>query len=74
VSECGLSGSVTLGDHVILGGQVGIADHLTVGEGAVIGAKSGVISNIPAGERWQGVPAMPGREFFRATAALRRRI
>ena len=74
VSECGLSGSVVLGDHVILGGQVGIADHLTVGEGAVIGAKSGVVSNIPAGERWLGFPAMPGREFLRVTAALRKRI
>ncbi|MBX9827682.1 MAG: UDP-3-O-(3-hydroxymyristoyl)glucosamine N-acyltransferase [Xanthobacteraceae bacterium] len=74
VSECGLSGSVVLGDHVILGGQVGIADHLTVGEGAVVGAKSGVVSNIPPGERWLGFPAMPGREFLRVTAALRKRI
>lgn len=74
VSECGLSGSVVLGDFVILGGQVGIADHLTVGEGAVVGAKSGVVSNIPPGERWLGFPAMPGREFLRVTAALRKRI
>jgi UDP-3-O-[3-hydroxymyristoyl] glucosamine N-acyltransferase len=74
VAECGLSGSVVLGDHVLLGGQVGIADHLTVGEGAVVGAKSGVVSNIPAGERWLGFPAMPGREFLRVTAALRKRI
>ena len=74
VSECGLSGSVVLGDYVILGGQVGIADHLTVGEGAVVGAKSGVVCNIPPGERWLGVPAMPGREFLRVTAALRKRI
>jgi UDP-3-O-[3-hydroxymyristoyl] glucosamine N-acyltransferase len=74
VSECGLSGSVVLGDYVILGGQVGIADHLTVGEGAVVGAKSGVVSNIPPGERWLGFPAMPGREFLRVTAALRKRI
>jgi UDP-3-O-[3-hydroxymyristoyl] glucosamine N-acyltransferase len=74
VSECGLSGSVVLGDHVVLGGQVGIADHLIIGEGAIIGAKSGVVSNIPAGERWLGFPAMPGREFLRVTAALRKKI
>jgi UDP-3-O-[3-hydroxymyristoyl] glucosamine N-acyltransferase len=74
VSECGLSGSVVLGDHVVLGGQVGIADHLTIGEGAIVGAKSGVVSNIPAGERWLGFPAMPGREFLRVTAALRKKI
>jgi UDP-3-O-[3-hydroxymyristoyl] glucosamine N-acyltransferase len=74
VAQCGLSGSVVLGDHVILGGQVGIADHLTIGEGAMIGAKSGVVSNVPAGEKWLGFPAWPGREFLRATAALRKRI
>jgi UDP-3-O-[3-hydroxymyristoyl] glucosamine N-acyltransferase len=74
VGECGLAGSVVLGDHVVLGGQVGIADHLTIGEGAVIGAKSGVVCNIPPGERWLGFPAMPGREFMRMTAALRKRI
>jgi UDP-3-O-[3-hydroxymyristoyl] glucosamine N-acyltransferase len=74
VAECGLSGSVVLGDHVVLGGQVGIADHLTIGKGALVGAKSGVVSNIPAGERWLGFPAMPGREFLRMTAALRKQI
>ena len=74
VAQCGLSGSVVLEDHVILGGQVGIADHLTIGEGAMIGAKSGVVSNVPAGEKWLGFPAWPGREFLRATAALRRRV
>lgn len=74
VAECGLSGSVTLGDNVVLGGQVGIADHLTIGEGAIIGAKSGVVSNVPAGEKWLGFPAWPGREFLRATAALRKYI
>lgn len=57
VAECGLSGGVVLGDHVMLGGQVGIADHLMVGEGSVIGAKSGVVCDIPAGERWRGSPA-----------------
>jgi UDP-3-O-[3-hydroxymyristoyl] glucosamine N-acyltransferase len=72
--QCGFAGSVTLGDHVILGGQVGIADHLTIGEGAMIGAKSGVMSNVPAGEKWFGFPAWPGREFLRATAALRKRV
>ena len=74
VAQCGISGSVVLGDNVILGGQVGIADHLTIGEGAMIGAKSGVVSNVPAGEKWLGFPAWPGREFLRATAALRKRV
>lgn len=72
--QCGFAGSVVLGDGVVLGGQVGVADHLTIGESTMIGGKSGVVCNIPPGERWLGFPAMPGREFLRATAALRKRI
>jgi UDP-3-O-[3-hydroxymyristoyl] glucosamine N-acyltransferase len=72
--QCGFAGSVNLGDGVMLGGQVGIADHLTIGDGAMIGAKSGVVSNVPAGEKWLGFPALPGREFLRAMAALRKLI
>jgi UDP-3-O-[3-hydroxymyristoyl] glucosamine N-acyltransferase len=63
---------VTLGDRVMLGGQVGIADHLIIGDGAMIGAKSGVVSNVPAGEKWFGYPALPGRGFLRAMAVLRK--
>ena len=73
VAQCGLSGSVVLGDNVVLAGQVGIADHLTIGEGAMIGAKSGVATNVPAGEKWFGSPALPHREFLRATVMLRKR-
>ncbi len=33
VSQTGISGSVDVGDYVVLGGQVGIADHLSIGNG-----------------------------------------
>jgi UDP-3-O-[3-hydroxymyristoyl] glucosamine N-acyltransferase len=72
VAQTGISGSVTLEDWVVLGGQVGIADHLTIGEGAQVGASSGVMNDIPAGARWFGTPAKPGREMFRELATLRR--
>ena len=36
VAQCGLSGSVVLGDYAVLGGQVGVADHITIGEGAMV--------------------------------------
>jgi UDP-3-O-[3-hydroxymyristoyl] glucosamine N-acyltransferase len=73
VSQCGISGSVTIGDYAVLGGKVGVADHITIGEGAMIAAKSGVISDIPAGEKWMGYPAMRGREYLRPFAAARKR-
>lgn len=70
--HCGLAGSVTLGDWVQLGGNVGIADNITIGSGVKLAAKSGVMSDIPAGETWAGVPAMPGREYFRFIASVRK--
>lgn len=72
VAQCGISGSVTLEDGVVLGGQVGLSDNVRIGEGAMIGAKSGVMSDIAPGERWFGYPATPSREFFRSIAVLRR--
>lgn len=73
VAQCGLSGSVTLGDFAVLGGQVGVADHVVIGEGAQVGAKSGVMGEIPPGEKWFGYPAMPAREYFRMVAEQRKR-
>jgi UDP-3-O-[3-hydroxymyristoyl] glucosamine N-acyltransferase len=72
VSQCGLSGSVTLGDYAVLGGQVGVADHAVIGEGAQVGAKSGVMGTVPAGEKWFGYPAMPSREYFRIISKQRK--
>jgi UDP-3-O-[3-hydroxymyristoyl] glucosamine N-acyltransferase len=72
VSQTGISGSVEVGDFVMMGGQVGIADHLTVGAGAMLGARAGVMSNIPAGGRWTGYPAEPIIDWKRGVAAVRR--
>ena len=74
VAQCGISGSVTLEDGVVLGGQVGLSDNVRIGEGAMIGAKSGVASHVPPGEIWLGSPAWPRHEFVRATATLRRQF
>src|ERR1700724_1871031 len=52
VSQVGISGSVTLGDYVMLGARVGLADHITIGEGAQIGAAAGVMNDVPPGARW----------------------
>jgi UDP-3-O-[3-hydroxymyristoyl] glucosamine N-acyltransferase len=72
ISQTGISGSTTLDDYVVTGGQVGLAGHLRIGAGAQIGAKSGVMNDIPAGERWFGIPAQAAREQFRLHATLKR--
>ncbi|MFN3854105.1 MAG: UDP-3-O-(3-hydroxymyristoyl)glucosamine N-acyltransferase [Phreatobacter sp.] len=72
VSQCGLSGSATLGDFVMLGGQVGVNNHVKVGSGAQIAATSIVKDDVPAGARWGGRPAKPVRDWFREIAAVER--
>lgn len=56
-AQCGLSGSVHIGQGAVFGGQAGVADHLHIGEGAQIGARAGVATHVPAGARVAGYPA-----------------
>ncbi len=59
VAQSGISGSVTLEDHVVLEARVGLNDNVTVGEGARIAAASLVQDDVPAGACWAGAPAKP---------------
>jgi UDP-3-O-[3-hydroxymyristoyl] glucosamine N-acyltransferase len=70
--QCGISGSCTIGDGVMMGGQVGLADHVTIGPGAMLAAQSGVMRDIPAGERWMGSPARPVKQHHRELIMLER--
>ena len=70
VAQTGISGSTTLEDFVVAGGQVGLAGHLTIGKGAQIGAQSGVMRDLPAGARVFGSPAVPARQGMRQVAIL----
>ncbi len=72
VAQCGISGTVTMEDYVILGGQVGVGDHVTIGTGTRIGAQSGVTKNVKPGETMFGTPARPIKESMRTEIALRR--
>ena len=69
---CGISGSVTIGDGVIMAGQVGIKDHITIGNKVTIGGKAGIINNIKDGETVLGFPAVNYRVALKQWAALRK--
>ncbi len=72
VSGVGISGSTTLEDYVVLGGQVGVVGHLTIGRGAQIAGSSNVNRDVPPGSRWGGTPAKPVRAWFRELTTLAR--
>ena len=72
VSGVGISGSTTLEDYVVLGGQVGVVGHLRIGRGAQIAGSSNVNRDVPPGSRWGGTPATPVRAWFRELTTLAR--
>ena len=72
VAFVGISGSVKLGDFVMMGGQSGVSEHVTIGDGARIAAGAGVIKDVPDGAVMMGAPARPMREALKAMAALNR--
>ncbi len=71
VSQVGLSGSVELGDFVVMGGQVGVADHASVGDGARFAGKTGLMpTHYEGGKDYGGYPARLFRDWQRETAML----
>jgi UDP-3-O-[3-hydroxymyristoyl] glucosamine N-acyltransferase len=71
VAQVGISGSATLEDFVVLGGQVGVVGHLRIGKGAQIAGSSNVNSDVPPGAKWGGTPAKPLRDWFREMTTLK---
>lgn len=71
VAQVGISGSTTLEDFVVLGGQVGVVGHVRIGAGTQIAGSSNVNKDVPPGSRWGGTPAKPMREWFREMTMLK---
>ncbi len=68
-AQAGVSGSAEIGTGVVLAGQVGVVGHIRVGDLAKVGAQSGVAHDVPDGQVVSGSPAVPHREWLRASAA-----
>jgi len=58
-AQVGISGSTTLEDYVVLGGQAGLAGHLTVGRGCKVDGQTGVNSDLAPGSFVKGSPCLP---------------
>ena len=71
-AQVGIAGSTTLEDSVTLAGQVGVAGHLTLGKGTIATAQTGIPNSVPAGSFISGYPAIPNREWLKASAVFRK--
>lgn len=70
----GIAGSAHIGNQVMLGGHSGVAGHLTIGDNAKLAGYSATMVDIPPGETYAGIPARPGREFFKIQGLLNRML
>jgi UDP-3-O-[3-hydroxymyristoyl] glucosamine N-acyltransferase len=71
-AQVGIAGSVTIEDDVTLAGQVGVAGHITLGRGVVATAQTGIPNSVEPGAFISGYPAIPNRDWLRASAVFRR--
>lgn len=67
VAQVGIAGSASLGKNVVIGGQVGIKGHIHLDDGSMVAAKSGVHSNLKKGETVAGYPAIPHKDWLKAS-------
>jgi UDP-3-O-[3-hydroxymyristoyl] glucosamine N-acyltransferase len=67
VAHGAIGGSATLGNNVVLGGQVAIKGHIHLDDGTMVAAKSGVHSSQPKGSIVSGIPAIPHKDWLKAS-------
>jgi len=72
-AQTGISGSSSLEDYVILGGQVGVVGHVKLGRGTKVGAQSGVNEDTTPGSSVRGTPCRPYM-FEQRLQVLRERL
>jgi UDP-3-O-[3-hydroxymyristoyl] glucosamine N-acyltransferase len=72
-AQVGISGSTTLEDYVVLGGQSGVGGHITLAHGTKLGGGAALTFNTKPGDFLNGSPAMPYM-LERRIAVLQRRL
>ena len=72
-AQVGISGSTTLEDFVVLGGQSGVGGHITLAQGTKLGGGAALTANTKPGDFLNGSPAMPYM-LERRVAVLQRRL
>ncbi|MEK6725481.1 MAG: UDP-3-O-(3-hydroxymyristoyl)glucosamine N-acyltransferase [Deltaproteobacteria bacterium] len=67
VAQVGIAGSSVLGSNVVIGGQAAIVDHVKIGDNVMIGGQSGVASDVHDNQIVSGSPAIPHRDWLKAS-------
>ena len=70
--QVGIAGSTVVEDDVTLAGQVGVSGHVTIGKGTIATAQTGIPNSIDPGSFISGYPAIPNREWLKASAVFRK--
>ena len=71
-AQVGIAGSTRVEDDVVLAGQVGVAGHITLGKGVVATAQTGIPNSVDPGMLISGYPAIPNRDWLKASAVFKR--
>jgi len=69
-AQVGIAGSATIGQHCTFGGQAATAGHVKVGNNTTIGGKSAIAGNTEGNQVLSGIPAMPHRDWLKASMSL----
>ena len=67
VAQVGIAGSASLGKNVVLGGQAAVKGHIHLDDGVMVAGKSGVHSNVPKSSIVSGYPAIPHKDWLKAS-------
>ena len=70
--QAGFAGSTVIGKGCQFGAQSGVAGHLKLTDGTIVGAKAGVIGDIKEKGMVSGFPAVPHRQWLRASGMFDR--
>ncbi len=70
--QAGIAGSTVIGNGCQMGAQSGVAGHLKLVDGTIVGAKAGVIGDTKEKGMISGFPAVPHRQWLRASGMFDR--
>ena len=71
-AQVGVAGSSVIEDDVTLAGQVGVSGHITIGKGTIATAQTGIPNSVDPGSFISGYPAIPNREWLKASVLFRK--